>query len=122
MIYVLDACAVIAMLDTEPGSQKVRDLFIESLTSDIRLCMSPVNLTEVYYDRINTDGPDKAKEIYSLIKASITITENITDDIVQEAGGLNPGTRFLWEIVLALPRLWHYPVLSSPPTIMNLRK
>jgi predicted nucleic acid-binding protein len=88
MIYVLDACAVIAMLDTEPGSKRVRDLLLESLTGDVTVCMSPVNLTEVYYDRLRSDGPDKAKEIYGLIKASITIPENITDDIVQEAGRL----------------------------------
>ncbi|MDR3147273.1 MAG: PIN domain-containing protein [Treponema sp.] len=88
MIYVLDACAIIAMLDTEPGSKKVRDLFIESLTSDVMICMSPVNLTEVYYDRIEVDGQDKAKEIYGWIKSSITVPENITDDIVQEAGRL----------------------------------
>jgi predicted nucleic acid-binding protein len=88
MIYVLDACALIAVFDTEPGSKTVRDLLMESLTGGVSVFMSPVNLTEVYYDRIKVDGPDKARELYGWIKTAITVPENINDRIIFEAGRL----------------------------------
>jgi predicted nucleic acid-binding protein len=86
MIYVLDACALIAILNAEPGSGKVHDLLAKSLTAEVSVVMSPVNLTEVYYDRINTVGLEKANEIYDWIKAAITIPDDISDNIIREAG------------------------------------
>jgi len=55
---------------------------------DVSVFMSPVNLTEVYYDRIKVAGLEKAKQIYEWIKTAIIIPEVITDIINLEAGRL----------------------------------
>ena len=88
MIYVLDACALIAVFNNEASSCKVRDLLLESLSGKTEIIMSPINLTEVYYDMINTLGFKRANEIYKWIKAAIFIPDKISDSIILEAGRL----------------------------------
>ena len=88
MTYVLDACALISVFNAEPGSGKVRDLLIRSITSEVLVVMSPVNLAEVYYDRINIVGLEQANKIYNWVKTAITVPEDLTDNIIREAGRL----------------------------------
>ena len=48
--YVLDACALLAMLRNEPGADKVAAAINEANTGDAEITMHKVNLLEVYYD------------------------------------------------------------------------
>jgi PIN domain nuclease of toxin-antitoxin system len=47
--YVLDACALVAVLKGENGAEAVDDLFQRAVQGDAALSMSIVNLLEVYY-------------------------------------------------------------------------
>ncbi|GHV80930.1 hypothetical protein AGMMS49944_27210 [Spirochaetia bacterium] len=72
--YCLDACALIAFLNDEDGSDKVDDLLDKAETGKITLFMSKVQLLEVYYDRIYTAGIEAAKErVLSILAEPITI-------------------------------------------------
>ena len=88
MTYVLDACALIAVFNNEPGSSKIHDLLVQSLTGDVLVVMSPVNLAEVYYDRIKKVGLEQANEIYNWVKIAVTVPEDITDNTIHEVGRL----------------------------------
>jgi predicted nucleic acid-binding protein len=62
MNYVLDACALIAFLDDENGSDYVYDLLQAARIGDAAVSMNIINLYEVYYERIRKMGLDAAKE------------------------------------------------------------
>ncbi|GHU67555.1 hypothetical protein FACS189447_09820 [Spirochaetia bacterium] len=63
MTYVLDACALIALLDDEEGKDKVDELFTRAKTGEIVLCISIINMLEVYYGFIRDDGLECADKI-----------------------------------------------------------
>ena len=87
--YVLDACALLALLRNESGADIVADALNATANGDAEIIMNKVNLLEVYYDLYRTLSKDKADEILSEIKKRpITINSEITDDIFEEAGRL----------------------------------
>ena len=48
MKYVLDACALIALLNGEEGSSKVAVLYEESINGKAEIVINKVNLLKVY--------------------------------------------------------------------------
>ncbi|WP_010253358.1 PIN domain-containing protein [Treponema primitia] len=63
MTYVLDACALIALLNEEEGKEKIDGLFTQAKAGKITLCISIINMLEVYYGFIGADGLERANEI-----------------------------------------------------------
>ncbi len=62
---ILDAYALMAFLEDEPGAQQVEDLLIQSLQEDLHLAITAVNLAEVYYNlarRYSSEAADTALE------------------------------------------------------------
>jgi predicted nucleic acid-binding protein len=59
--YVIDACALIAYLRKEEGSDKLRVLFKDS---NNRFFIHSVNVGEVYYDSLRISGKEKARELF----------------------------------------------------------
>ena len=49
MIYVLDACALMALFKGENGADKVEALITEAVTGQSGIYMNTINLIEVYY-------------------------------------------------------------------------
>jgi predicted nucleic acid-binding protein len=56
LIYVLDACAMIAFLDNENGANMVDDLIKRGNDGEAIICMNSINVFEVYYDRLKRDA------------------------------------------------------------------
>jgi predicted nucleic acid-binding protein len=84
MIYILDACALIALLNRELGKgyEKVRDLLDRAVTGEITLCMSLVNLVEVYYRIIQLKGVQIADAVMEPVKnLPVRFIRDITDEI-----------------------------------------
>jgi PIN domain nuclease of toxin-antitoxin system len=83
MTYVLDACAVIALLKEEAGFEKVRDLVHTADIGEAETVMSIVNLLEVYYGFAGADGfelaTDKVNKIYN---SSIQILDTISRPVL----------------------------------------
>jgi predicted nucleic acid-binding protein len=88
--YLLDACALIALLNDENGADIVSDLLDQAKRGEITLSVHAINLIEVYYDCIRVDGLDRAdafiKEIYNTFP--VNITESLDPAIVREAACL----------------------------------
>jgi PIN domain nuclease of toxin-antitoxin system len=86
MTYILDACALIALLNEEEGKDKIDDLFNQAKAGKITLCMSIINLLEVYYGFIGVDGPDRANEILAPIdETPLCIIDSISQPVYREA-------------------------------------
>ena len=87
--YILDACALIAMLREEHGMDIVVRLLERASRREISLLISKVNLLEVYYDTYKQAGRDRADKVLAEIKRSpIRIINEVSDRVLQEAGRL----------------------------------
>ena len=87
--YVLDACAVLALLRNEQGADKVADVINTANKGKATIEMHKANLLEVYYDLLRSHGKDRADIILSEIKKRpIKINAQISDELFEEAGQL----------------------------------
>jgi len=86
-MYLLDACALLAFLNDEfgKGYEKVKELLDRAVTNEITLCMSLVNLVEVYYRIIQLKGLETADAAMEPIKSlPIQFISVISDEIYLE--------------------------------------
>jgi ribonuclease VapC len=59
---VLDAYAIMAFFEDEPGADFVRSLILQAEEGNIDLLMSVVNLGEVWYSIARTNSPETADQ------------------------------------------------------------
>jgi predicted nucleic acid-binding protein len=85
--YLLDACALLALLNNEKGADVVSGLFDSARRGEITLSVNAANLIEVYYDRIRMHGHELADSIIRGIydDAPISVIEELNPTIVREA-------------------------------------
>jgi predicted nucleic acid-binding protein len=89
VIYIFDACAVIAFLDKEKGGEKVEDLLNQSRAGKHNLYMHMVNLIEVYYGYIRDMGREKANAYMEPIgDYTINFIRDIPDSVYHQAAFL----------------------------------
>jgi PIN domain nuclease of toxin-antitoxin system len=87
--YVLDACALLALLQDESGADKVAAAIVAANNGEAEIVMNRVNLLEVYYDVYSSRGEEQAKiMLANLEKHRVEINTEITDKIFVEAGRL----------------------------------
>jgi predicted nucleic acid-binding protein len=97
-VYVLDACALIAYLNDEPGAEIVDVHLLQASERAAVVFMHKLNLLEVYYGFYRSGGKEKADEMLNDINTTeIEIIEGISDDVFLEAGRL----KALYRISLA---------------------
>ena len=91
MIFVLDANAIISMLNNEPGGADVAAI-IDDLENTC--CIHAVNLCEIYYGIRREKGETYAQNRISLIKdAGIRVHEDMDERFWQEAGRIKADFR-----------------------------
>jgi ribonuclease VapC len=86
--YIFDACALIALLNEEKGEgyEVVAELFDRAEAGKITLCMSIVNLCEVYYGYIRNDGKEEADRIMKNVAClPLNIINTISETVYREA-------------------------------------
>ncbi len=86
MLYILDACAVIAFLTGEAGASIVTRL----LTNVNNLCLiHAVNLCEVYYDTVRrTDIETARQDLAALLSGGLNLRTDMDTDFWQSVGEL----------------------------------
>ncbi|MDR3119811.1 MAG: PIN domain-containing protein [Clostridiales bacterium] len=84
--YVLDACALIALVKEERGAEIVADLYEEARTSNASLLINIVNLVEVYYGFRRERGSDYADAILQSVEDSIVEIVGISRAVVRATG------------------------------------
>ena len=86
MIYVLDACALLAFLKNEDGALMVR----EALEAESNTCLiHAVNLCEVYYDSLRCYGNDATEKLLdNLSVIGLSIRNDMDTDLWKAAGNL----------------------------------
>lgn len=87
--YILDACALIALLKNEDGADKVENILIQAKEKSCTVFMSKYNLLEVYYGFYKADGEAVADKRIQAVKSSpITIIDTFSDEVFKHAGRL----------------------------------
>ncbi len=88
-LYVLDACALIAFLNDEPGADRVERIFCESVSDNIQLLMHKINLLEIYYGTYRVKGKIIADEMLKSVKRlPILVEDSLEDPIFFESARL----------------------------------
>jgi len=102
-MYVMDACALIAFLNEEPGAEVVEGIFKAVSAGDASIVMHKLNLLEVYYELFRKYGKDTADDLLELPKElPFHIQPEITDAVLQEAGRLKASYRISLAVSIAL--------------------
>lgn len=91
MNLVLDANALIALVENEAGGRSV----IRMIDDPSNICfIHAVNLCEVYYDYLRTNGEQAAKRIVQeLIETRLVVRDDMDMDFWQLAGGYKAALR-----------------------------
>ncbi|MCL2433942.1 MAG: type II toxin-antitoxin system VapC family toxin [Clostridia bacterium] len=101
-IFVLDACALIALMEKEPGKEQVRELYRRALSKEITLLMNRVNLLEVYYGILRSYGQQSATDLLdNVAKSPIEVTA-WNDGLFEEAGRLKVANKISLADAVAL--------------------
>lgn len=101
--YVLDACALIAFLNDEPGADTVEALLKEATDGSCIVTMNKYNLLEVYYGYLKANGEEFAEKILKIVEDSfIKKSDVLTDSIFRQAGKLKASYKISLADALAL--------------------
>jgi PIN domain nuclease of toxin-antitoxin system len=92
-LYVLDACAMIALLKNETGANVVANAYKNAKDGNAKIIMNRVNLLEVYYGFYHAEGKDYAEKILSGIKQSIVSITDFDEALFPVAGRLKASYR-----------------------------
>jgi ribonuclease VapC len=68
MVKILDASALMAYLEKEPGHEKVLDFLAKAVEDEKSLLMTTVNFGEVYYLIVKGRGAEEAEKILQLLQ------------------------------------------------------
>lgn len=89
MIYVLDACAMIALLLREPGEEVV---WVHLLEKDASCVAHSINLCEVFYDFYRDSGEAAASEAIEDLRWLGVVERNDLDEPFWREAGTLKGT------------------------------
>ena len=92
-IFVLDACALIALLKNEDGADSVATAYMKAKNGEAQIIMNMDNLLEVYYGFYRDDGKEYAERIVDSVEQSIVSICEFDKDIFLEAGRLKASYR-----------------------------
>ena len=86
-IYILDACALIALLAGETGAENVKNLIQEAIDKKIIVKINQINLLEVYYHVCKIYDQNEANKALKKIKEfPIEIIIGLNESVFNEAG------------------------------------
>jgi predicted nucleic acid-binding protein len=86
-VFILDACALIALLAGEPGAENVRKVIQDAVDGNVIVKINQVNLLEVYYKICNVYNQSDADRAMKKIREfPIDIINGMSDDVFKEAG------------------------------------
>jgi uncharacterized protein with PIN domain len=113
-LYVFDACAVIALLQREPGAEVVAAILKDSRN---RCLIHALSACEVYYDLYRRSGDEDASALEEMLAvAGIELVETISSSLWRTAGKLKAEWRRVSLadcLVLALAQIEKGTVLTS---------
>jgi len=87
-IYVLDACALVALIKGEQGADVVRNVIYKNVRGSAIILMHEINLLEVYYGFFRERGKNYANRKLEQCVEFFTTIQGLTSSVFTEAGRL----------------------------------
>ena len=114
-IFILDACALVALLKNETGADVVTIAYKQAENGEAKIIMNRVNLLEVYYGFYHDDGKAYADKIMDSVAKSIVVISEFDKEIFPIAGRLKASYRISLadSIVLAQTLLLDGELMTS---------
>jgi predicted nucleic acid-binding protein len=88
MLYILDACALLAFIKGERGDDVVWDVLFRASTGGTLAIMHEINLLEVYYGFYRERGKTYAEQKIAESSDFFTTIQGLTPPVFAEAGRL----------------------------------
>lgn len=85
MTYVLDASALTAYFEKEPGYEKVQELLTKAASSKQSLFLSAVNWGEIFYVTFRNHGSESAEEISRVIESFPIVVVPVDTALAKQA-------------------------------------
>ena len=92
-VFVLDACALVALLKNEIGADVVVDAYKQAENGEAEIIMNRVNLLEVFYGYYHDNGKNYADNIMDGVARSIVSISEFDKEIFPIAGRLKASYR-----------------------------
>ena len=92
-IYILDTSALLTYIEDEKGSDVIDDILIKAEKGEVRIYISFISLTEVYYITMQEKGESEALRRISLIQSLSLTVEESNEDLNLKAGSLKAANR-----------------------------
>ena len=87
-VYVLDACALVALLKNEKGADIVNAAYKKAESGEAQIVMNRVNLLEVYYGFYREQGKEYIEKIMNGIAQSVISVSEFDKELFPIAGRL----------------------------------
>jgi PIN domain nuclease of toxin-antitoxin system len=88
-VYVVDACALIALINQEAGGDIVRDLLKNAESGGCHVKIHAVNLCEVYYDCLRIKNSKVADELLKTVETMPLETVALIENrLLKEVGAI----------------------------------
>ena len=87
-IYILDACALLAIARNEEGADCVVEAYKKATDEEAKLIINRINLLEVYYDFYRYKSKEYADNFIEKVKQSVIQISEFDEVIFMEAGRL----------------------------------
>jgi predicted nucleic acid-binding protein len=122
--HVLDAHALMAFLEKEPGYDKVGRYFIASVEKDDPLLMTTVNYGEVYYIILREYGQPRTQEIENIIRTLPIRIADVDLDLAREAARFKAENNISYAdcFAAALAKLRHAALITGDKEFKALEK
>jgi len=102
-VYVLDASALIAYLDGEPGGERVRALIAQAETGEVELQLHALQVGEIYYIFYRRAGFSRAEEVLKDLRGfAIRLQDRISLGLLKEAGRIKASYRLSYADAFAV--------------------
>jgi len=119
---VLDAYAVMAYLEAEPGEEQVADLLRQAVREEVDLAMTVVNLGEVYYSIARTNSFEIAEQVLSEFTALPVQIIDVDWRLTHQAAVFKTGAAIAYGdcFSAALAYLMNCPVVTGDREFVRL--
>ena len=83
--YILDACALLALIYKEDGDEMVKSTLKRASIGAVTVYMNKLNMYEVYYDVVRSKGLQQAETVYDMVlKSPVQIIDGISDSVLRQ--------------------------------------
>jgi ribonuclease VapC len=121
---VLDAYAMMAFLEGEPGAETVRNLFVQSVRGEMHLVVTAVNLGEVYYNIARTNSLEIADRLVEKLTDMPVEIVSVDWELARQAARLKAETPIAFAdcFAAALAQLRDCPVITGDKEFQRLEQ